>query len=305
MTLDRRNFLKGTALVLANPQIAIGGPRVIIGGLEKLASLGYSNISHSPISWEEIQEGLKFARVDVYRDKELVDRIAVAKLSPQSNRVRIFTNFESRKPSQYSTVEQWQRETGASVVFNSAQYQDHPNYGAPIAPLLVDGATKGPIFNRHVNGMLVAEPTDRSLPLVDLLDFDYDKFDLRTSSYTQGVQHWPILLDKQGKIKVKPTNWQANRTVVAKDKDKNILVFVTEGGFFTLYNFGRFLKESPLNIETAMNMDGGYESSMCIRTSKLRYTTYGQFETYGPARDVSVPGYKIGIPTAIGIFPRK
>lgn len=91
----------------------------------------------------------------------------------------------------------------------------------------------------------------------------------------------------------------------SKDRSKNILVFTTEGGFFTLYDFGRFLKASDFNIETAMNLDGGYEAQMCISTPSLRYTTYGQFETQGPDKDISIPNARIGIPTAIGIFPRK
>ena len=271
MTLDRRDFLKGTALVLANPQIAIGGPRVIRGGLEKLASLEYRNITHSPLNWEEIQDGLYFARVDVLRDKELVDRLAVVRFDPAKNKVRVFSKYEGPKNYDLLIVEEWQTETGASVIFNSAQYLGRPTYGAPIALVITNGSKIGTTYNKHVRGMLVAEPTDNKLPLVDLLDFEYDKFDHRTTPYTEGVQHWPILLDRQGRIKVKPTDWQANRTVVSKDRDGNILVFVTEGGFFTLYNFGRFVKESLFNVHTAMNLDGGYEASMSIKTPNLSY----------------------------------
>ncbi len=305
MVLDRRDFLKGAVLVLANPQIAIGGPRVIGGGLEKLASLEYRNITHSPLNWQEIQNGLHFARVDVFREEELVDRVAVVRFDLAKNKVRVFSKYEGPKNYNLLTVEEWQRETGASVIFNNAQYLPEPTYGAPIALIITDGRKKGTAYNKHVRGMLVAEPTDKALPLVDLLDFEYDKFDHKTTPYTQGVQHWPILLDRQGKIKVKSTNWQANRTVVAKDREGSILVFVTEGGFFTLYNFGRFLKESEFDIHTAMNLDGGYEASMSIKTPKFSYVTYGQFETYGPDRNVSIPRIKIAIPGAIGIFPRK
>lgn len=296
--LSRRKFLK----VLGGSLIA---PKEIMGGLEKLATLGYRDISHSPINWEEIQEGLNFARVAVYRDKELVDKIAVVKLDPNRNKIKVFTKYDPQKPIELLTIEQWQKETGASVIFNSAQYQGKPNYGAPVALIITDGRKRGPAYNHSVRGMLVAEPTDKNILLVDLLDFEYDTFDHQTTTYTQGVKHWPILLDRNGLIKVAKSNWQANRTVVAKDKNKHILVFVTEGGFFTLYNFGRFLNESNFNIETAMNLDGGYEASMCIKTPKLSYVTYGQFETYGPNRDVSVLGAQIRIPTAIGIFPRK
>ncbi|MBI2653672.1 phosphodiester glycosidase family protein [Candidatus Woesearchaeota archaeon] len=296
MGIHRRDFLRLFA-------VAVAVPREIIGGLERLASLEYGKISHTQPKWVEIQDGLYFARVDILRGEELIDRIAIAKFDPSKNKLRVFTKYEG--PNKYSllNIEQWQRETGASVMFNSAQYLAKP-WGAPIAYIITDGKLIG---QRHpyVRGMLVAEPNDKRLTLVDLLDFEYDKFDIRTTSYTQGVQHWPILLDRKGKIKVNPSDWQANRTVVAKDRSGNMLVFVTEGGFFTLYNFGRFLKESGLDIHTAMNLDGGYEASMAIRTPSLHYTTYGQFETYGPNRNVSIPKAKIAIPTAIGIFPRK
>ena len=305
MILSRRNFLKGATLVLSNPELVLASPKEIKGGLEKLASLEYENISHSPITWEELQDGLNFARVDVYRDKELVDKIVVVKLDSTKNKIRIFNNYKSPTEVGLLTIEEWQRLTSASVVFNSAQYLPRPTYGAPIALIITDGKKRGPVYNKSSRGMLVAEPTNKTLPLADLLDFEYDKFDHRTTSYAQGVQHWPILLDKQGKIKVKPSNWQANRTVVAKNRDGNMLVFVTEGGFFTLYNFGRFLKESSFNVHTAMNLDGGYEASMCIKTPKLHYVTYGQFETQGPYKDISIPRIKIAIPGAIGIFPRR
>ena len=128
--------------------------------------------------------------------------------------------------------------------------------------------------------------------------------------YSQGVQHWPILLDRKGKIKVKETNWQANRTVVAKTKEDEILFMTTEGGYFTLYNFGRFLKESNeradkgFNVHTAMNMDGGYEAEMVVKTPNISYVTYGEFETQGKGKNLTIFNIKINLPGVIGVFPR-
>ena len=53
-----------------------------------------------------------------------------------------------------------------------------------------------------------------------------------------------------------------------------------------------------------MNMDGGYEANMIIKSENLDYVTYGEFETYGLGRDASIFNFKIKIPGVIGVFPR-
>lgn len=257
--------------------------------------------SHSEIERKIIREGLEFMRHDVFNGEELVDRVAVVKADPQHNRFKVFLGYENNP---YLDIEEWQEVTKADVIFNSAQYMADP-LGYPCALTLSDGKIEGPLRNQQVRGMLVAEPRDSlNLPLADLLDFKYDNFDYGNTSYIEGVQHWPVLLDREGKIRVSKTDWQANRTVVAKDFDGDILVFVTEGGHFTLYNFARFLRENKFNIHTAMNLDGGYEAEMAVNSSEFKYVTYGQFETYGIKNDASVLGAKIGLPNVIGIFPR-
>ena len=274
-------------------------------GLEQLVFPKYDKITHSDIEWNEIGKGLSFDRMEVYSNEELVDRIAMVKIDPKYNQIKVFSSYDEKTQNYDSkTIEGWQKETGASVIFNSAQYQANP-WARPCALMISDGKMIGPKKNLSSRGMLLAEPTDNSLPLADLIDFEFDEFNYKNTEYTQGVQHWPILLNRNGKLKVLETDWQANRTIIAKDFDGNILSMTTEGGFFTLYNFGKFLKNSDLNIHTAMNLDGGYEAEMCIKTPNLDYTTYGQFETYGPDRDVTIRGVKYPLPSVIGVFPRE
>lgn len=318
MFMNRREFLKDLGLVstaaIISPSLATFGQEkkkietIVAKEFTKLPSYEYKNISHSNINWKPISVGLDFARVEVYREKELIDIIAVTKINPEHNKIKAFNGYSS-KGSHVEIIEGWQRYTGATVMINSAQYMADPYY-MPCAAVIQNGQIKGPKFNKTVRGMLVAEPKDGNLPAADLLDFEYDNFDLSTTPYTEGVQHWPILLDRNGKIKTKQTLWQANRTVVAKDYDKNLLFMTTEGGYFTLFNFGRFLRDSNqrsdkgFNIHTAMNMDGGYEANMVVKSNNLNYVTYGEFETYGPGRDATVFGAKIELPGVIGVFPR-
>jgi hypothetical protein len=278
--------------------------------LSKIPSPDYYNISHTPIKWKYAAEGLDFSRTEIYRGKELVDIIATIKINPDKNKIRAFNEY-TNTGTESLYIESWQEKTNALAMINSNQYMSNPNL-CPCALVICDGEQKGPKYNKYSRGMLVAEPKDLSSKLkkADILDFDYDSFDYKTTPYTQGVQHWPILLDREGRIKVKETKWQANRTVVAKTKEDEILFMTTEGGYFTLYNLGAFLKESNqrmdkgFNVHTAMNMDGGYEAEMVVKTPNISYVNYGEFETQGKGKDMTIFDIKTAIPGVIGIFPR-
>ncbi len=197
--------------------------------------------------------------------------------------------------------------TGALAMINGAQYMADPYY-MPCALVICDGKSKGPGSNPNVRGMLVAEPVRPGLPKADLLDFEYDRH--AAGSYSQGVQHWPILLDRNGKVKVKDTPLRAARSIVAKDFSGNLLFMTTEAKYFTLYNLGMFLKYSRarsdhgLNVHTAMNLDGGTEASMIIRSEKISYLHYGSGSTDKSAGNLGFLNWKVKLPGAIGVFPR-
>jgi len=326
--INRRDFVKVLCagilgLGLSDYAFAQEKPKKIIAKeFTKLPSPDYYNVAHNEIEWESASKGLDFSRTEVYRNKELVDIIATLKINPKQNKLRVFNGYN---PKEYLTanIEKWQEMTKATAMINSAQYQGGEFHYKPCALVLGNSVSLnskgeitqklnriGPTKNKAVRGMLVSEPKINSMPEADLLDFKYDSFDLNKTPYTHGVQHWPILLDREGNIRVNSTLWQANRTVVAKTKEKEILFMTTEGGYFTLHNFGRFLKESNqrkdkgFNIHTAMNLDGGYEANMIVKSPSLEYLTYGEFETYGPGKDATVFNSKINIPGVIGVFPK-
>ena len=315
--MNRREFIKKAGLSVLGasilPQYVLSqkSKKVIEPNpFRKLEDPTYDgSVFHTKIKWDNIGEGLDFSRTFVYRNDNLIDIISAVKINPENNKIQVFNSYTPRGVHARN-IENWQKHTGATVMINSAQYMADPMY-MPCAPVIQQGKLIGPRHNRLTRGMLVSEPKDKNVPLADLLDFDYDSFDLNNTTYTEGVQHWPIILDRAGKVKVKRSLWQANRTIVAKDNDKNMLFLTTEGGYFTLFNFGHFLKDSNsrqdkgYNIHTAMNMDGGYEANMIVRAPGLEYLTYGSFETYGPGQDYTVFNTKIPIPGAVGVFPRE
>lgn len=302
---------EGTSLSVSVVSSPAGSPRDIRSHFPYLASREYTNITHDPLAWRSLGEGLEFSRTSVYRTnggkKELVDIIAAVRIDPEYNVIKVINGYDpSTESCETRTIEEWQRITGAMVLVNSAQYMAEP-WGRPCGLVIEGGKFEGPKENKMVRGMLVAEPKTEGVPKADLLDFRYDSFDPDKTPYTEGVQHWPILLNREGNVRVGKTDWQANRTVFAKDQEGKILFFTTEGGFFTLAHFGRFLRDEgkEYKVHTAMNSDGGYEAEMCVRSPMLNYTTYGQFETYGPDRDVSIPNARFQLPGVVAVFPRE
>lgn len=276
--------------------------------------------SHDDANWYRLRDGLDFARIRAYSDGKPADSLAVVRADPERNRFRY---FHDRK--RLRTIEEWQDATGAEVVVNGTRYRYAMSNARtissvePVALIISDGKFSGPKANKAAEGMFVAEPSDNKKPLARIIDMSREHYDHQHSIWNTGVQSWPVLLHEDGSVTARAghfyvygknappwataRDWYANRNVIADDREGNILLMTTEGGLFSYRELGRFLRESKLNVRRALNLDGGYEADMCVETPRLRYVTYGQWETQGK-RDISSPGLKIAIPAVVAVFPR-
>jgi uncharacterized protein YigE (DUF2233 family) len=257
-------------------------------------SAGVASFTHSPPQWQEIGRGLNFTQVEVKRGDEVVTKIAVAKIDPASNAFRVFHGSPQ-------AITAWQKDLQAPIVFNGSFYQSD---GKPCGLLITDGKPLGPSQNRQMRGMFVAEPKGMSpdLPRATILDLLTTPIDPKKLPWSQGVQSFPLLLDYKGKIRVKDTHKKANRTVIATDRNGNILVFNTSNRFFSLYEFAEFLKGSSFNIDSALNLDGGTEAQLLIMTKDLQFFSPLSWETsIGTILDEK--HYRL--PTVVGVFPRR
>lgn len=247
----------------------------------------------APITDQEIGPGLWFTKLDLYQEKERVETVVLVKVDPQKNRFRVLHDQDVK------TIGNWQAATGARVIFNGSYFRE--NY-EPCALIISDGQIKGPGLNRHMKGMFLAEPQNDSLPLATILDLKKMSPILNNRSWSQGLQSFPMLLDKSGTIRVNQSPLRASRTAICTTKDGFLIVVHSEGTYFTLYELAHFLKGLPLGIEYALNLDGGTAAELCIRTGRVNYTHYGrQMSSY--IGDLSL-SLQTKIPLVIGVFPR-
>lgn len=256
-------------------------------------SAGPKEWTHTPPQWQKVGQGLIFTEVKVSRHGGEVETLAVVKVDPAVNTFRVFHHKRQG-------ITAWQEEVKAPVVFNASYYSPD---GKPVGLVVSDGNLMGPLQNRQMRGMFVAEPKGMSpdLPRATILDLVFGRVDPGNLPWTQGVQSFPLLLDYKGRIRVKSTEKRAYRTVICADRNGNILIFNTGNEYFTLYDLAHFLKASAFEIDSALNLDGGSEAQLYIKTK--------DFEYFSPPSWKSrlanlLDQEQFLLPTVIGVFPR-
>ena len=249
--------------------------------------------SHTSPQWRVLGRGLTFAEIKVLSHDEVVEELAVVKIDPVLNAFRVFHHAPQG-------ITAWQQETTATVVFNASYYGPG---GKPVGLILMDGKPLGPLANPQMRGMFVAEPKGLSpdLPRATILDLSLTPVNSLKLPWTQGVQSFPLLLDYKGRIRVRSSEKRARRTVIAADRVGNILVFNTANTYFTLYDLARFLKTSGFDIDSALNLDGGTEAQLLIKTKDFEYFSPPSWEArLGNLMDRR----EFWLPTVVGVFPR-
>jgi uncharacterized protein YigE (DUF2233 family) len=219
--------------------------------------------------------------------------LSIVKIDPAANAFRVFHHDPQ-------AITDWQKELKATVVFNASYYGPD---GKPVGLILSDGKPLGPANNPQMRGMFVAEPKGMSpdLPRATILDLAVTPVSPEKLPWTQGVQSFPLLLDFKGRVRVRRSGKTAHRSVIATDRNGNILVFNTGNGYFTLYDFAKFLKESDFEVDSALNLDGGTEAQLYIKTKDLEYFPPHSWEAQlGGILDRR----QFYLPTVVAVFPR-
>jgi uncharacterized protein YigE (DUF2233 family) len=257
---------------------------------------GQEKPNPAPVLWQTLSPGLSFLRWEVHSSNNMKNNtLAVLRIDPELWSFRVFFDRETK------TIKEWQQSTRATVICNGGYYQENFQ---PAGRILVNGTSLGPFKNRHMKGMFLSEPKKgfETLPKSTLIDLKDINSEEKISSYEQGIQSFPILLDPAGQVRVNSSNFQANRTVLAQDHSGNIYILITEKPSFTLYDFGNYLKGSPFGFRFILNLDGGLRTQLLIQIKGFKYLFTGQGEGTGtPLLFFPEP---VKLPSVIGLFPR-
>jgi hypothetical protein len=206
-------------------------------------------------AWTLIQPGLERRVIEVYNaSNQPVESVYIWRLD--QSRFRLDVAYDDTPRS----LDAWQKETNALMVVNGGYYSiSNETYYYPDGLTIVDGQAFGRTFNR--GGMLAIDSTGAELRWLAQEPYDPGE------QLQAALQSFPILVEPGGRLGFGPereSHARARRTVIAQDRDGRILFILTPKGYFTLHQLSVYLTESDLNLDIAINLDGGGSTGILI-----------------------------------------
>ena len=158
------------------------------------------------------------------------------------------------------TLETWQKETNADLVVNGGYFSIENERYFPDGLAISDGEAFGRSFNGF-GGMLAIDQSGAELRWLVQEPYNSDE------PLQAALQSFPILVQPGGELGFpaeRENHARARRTVIAQDRDGRILFMVAPEGYFTLHQLSVYLTESDLNLDIALNLDGGGSTGILV-----------------------------------------
>jgi hypothetical protein len=204
--------------------------------------------------WALLMPGLEKRVIEIHDGQNLqVESLHIWRID--QNYFQMDVAFDGRP----KTLETWQKETNAALVMNGGYYSiENERYFADGLTIL-DGVASGRSFG--FGGMLAIN-RDRA-ELRWLVEQPYNS----NESLQAALQSFPMLVLPGGGLGFgaeRESHAAARRTVIAQDRYGRILFIVAPQGYFTLHQLSLYLTESNLNLDIAINLDGGGSTGILV-----------------------------------------
>ena len=211
------------------------------------------------VGWTLVQPGLEQRVIQIYNNQnQQVESLHIWRID--QDYFRLDVAFDGTPKS----LETWQRETNALMVVNGGFYSVENERYFPDGLTIVNGIASGRSFNGY-GGMLAINGTRAELRW--LVQRPYNSYE----SLQAALQSFPVLVqpgDELGFGAERENNVSARRTVIGQDKNGRILFIVAPQGYFTLHQLSVYLTESDLNLDIAINLDGGGSTGILVASPR-------------------------------------
>lgn len=206
--------------------------------------------------WMTLQNGLERRTIKLTSENgSLIESLFVLRIDPEFFNFNVF--FEPDSPKD---LRQWQNFTGALVVVNGGYfYKQEERYYAN-GLIIVEGQSIGISYGSYA-GMLAITQDGPELRWLEQKPYDPEE------PLLAGLQSFPLLVKPGGKLGFPAENedyQNARRTVIGQDHQGNILLMIAPQGYFTLHQLSKFLTGMDLDLNIAINLDGGPSSGLLI-----------------------------------------
>lgn len=224
----------------------------------------------NPASWQRLEPGLE-KRVLIITDVsgQVVERLKVVRIDQELYRFEV-----AYSPGEPNAIQTWLDELEATAVINGSFFT--PEFIAT-GLTIVDGQPSGQSYGEFA-GMVVI--VDGWLEIRDLAQRPYDP----NEPIEYAIQTFPILVSDGAQAYFEGGEAD-RRSMIGVDGDGRVLLIQSSLGGLSLAQMGQWLAESDLNLEIALNLDGGTSAALAIA---------GEEDNFG----------LLPIPNVIAVFPK-
>lgn len=180
--------------------------------------------------------------------------VSLVRLDPAE--VRFVVGYQPATPPMLS---EWAAAADALAVINGGFFDEN---GQTVALLVQDGQPIGESYLGR-GGMFAVAP-DGSVALRALSDMPYDPGE----PLVEALQGWPLLVRPGGVAAYNYEDGQrARRSALALDRTGRVLFIACPSAAFTLAELSTWLVAAELELDAAVNLDGGSSTGLLLRSS--------------------------------------
>src|SRR5215207_5806908 len=205
--------------------------------------------------WQGLQPGLERRLIRIYNDQsQHIESLYMFRL--EQSQFRLDVAYHESPQS----LESWKAETNALLVVNGGYFRVENENHIPNGLTIVDGEAFGNSYEPFAGMLAIRE---QGAELRWLAEKPYDP----NEPLMAGLQSFPVLVKPGGVLgfpEQNEDNVRARRTVIGQDQEGRLLFIVAPRGYFTLHLLSLYLTASDLNLDIAINLDGGPSTGFLV-----------------------------------------
>lgn len=202
--------------------------------------------------WQALAPGVEYRELKIDRDGRS-DRLRMARIDPAQTRLRVLYD-----PDRPRRVSGWLSESGALAAING-NFFDPQNHALGL--VIQDGQRRGGVVYEGFGGMVAVNG--------DEVRVRWNVDDPYTGEpLTHALQNFPMLVLPGGAANpdIDDNGRRSLRSAVGQDRSGRLIFVVSPAPTFTLTEFGQWLAASDLDLNAALNLDGGTSSGLVLRS---------------------------------------
>ena len=226
--------------------------------------------------WDQLRPGLERRIINLLgATGEPFEHLYMLRLEPD------YFQFDVAYHPKPQTLQAWQSETNALIVLNGGYFRQENGVSIPNGLTVVGGEAIGSTYGEFA-GMFAVTRDGPELRWLAQVPYNPNE------PLLAAIQSFPVLVKPGGEMgfpEQDEDNRAARRTVTAMDRSGRALFIVASAGKFTLHRLSAYLVASDLDLDIAINLDGGPSSGILLASPMEEVPAYALLPIVITVRD--------------------